>query len=123
MPDPKEEAYKWFKGIGDKYTWYKATRVKDSGNLYTVESGPLARLVVNDVDPLDLRYGSGNLTLSIDTNGDGTADTAVTFNLPGGGSGPGKYQSCTLNRLIGRAQDTLLLIDMLIGSNYRLNGH
>ena len=118
-PDPKEEAYDWFKGIGDKYTWYKATRTKDSnGRLYVVESGPLARLVVNDVDPINLRDGSGNITLSIDTDGDRTADTNVTFNLPAAGSGPGKYQSCTLNRLIARAQDTLLLIDMLIGSNY-----
>jgi len=98
----------------NKYTWYKAPRVVDKGkNVYVVESGPLARLVVNDVDPyLNL---TGDLTsiglLDLSTQADPNHYLRTYY-------GGGKYQSSTANRLIGRLQDTLLLIDMLIGSDY-----
>lgn len=100
------------------YTWYKATRVKDSNDyLYTVESGPLARLVVNGLDP---HLNLNGVQLSID----GGASTLLTFSATGirndlsGLAGLTGWHSTTLNRLIARLQDTLLLIDMLIGSNY-----
>lgn len=106
------------------YTWYKATRVKDdSDKLYTVESGPLARLVINGLDPnLNLNGfalpGTGG-TLVFTTRG---VRTDVYEWAATGGTGVTdtglEWMSSTWNRLIARLQDALLLIDMLIGSNY-----
>ncbi|MFO7966488.1 MAG: nickel-dependent hydrogenase large subunit [Archaeoglobaceae archaeon] len=102
------------------YTWYKATRVKDSDDkLFAVESGPFARLVVNDLDP-DLNLGTSTdpYTIpgtSITLEGDGLR-TDVYEDAAGDGSLG--MASTTWNRLIGRLQDTLLCIDMIIGSNY-----
>lgn len=65
--------------IKKAYTWYKAPRYDGM----VVEVGPLARLVVNDLDPLGLR-------------------------------GVNKDESSTLNRLIARAQEILLLIPEVV---------
>jgi|GEM_PF-933640 Ni,Fe-hydrogenase I large subunit len=90
------------------YTWYKATRVKDSNdNIYVVESGPLARLVVNGVDP--------NLNLG-DLSGLGFPGIDVTNGIRNALGGIDK--SSTGARLFARLQDTLLIIDMLIGTDY-----
>ena len=106
------------------YTWYKATRVKDSNdNLYTVESGPLARLVINGLDPhLNLNGFTlpGTSPALVFTNRGlrtdvyewaATGATGVTDTMY-------EWMSSTWNRLIARLQDALLMIDMLIGSNY-----
>lgn len=83
------------------YTWSKAARVRDNSDpfvLEAVESGPLARLVVNGVDP-DLNGAHGY-----------SLDRASLFY--------DAWKSSTANRLYARLQEMLMLIDMLIGSNY-----
>ncbi|NOZ76654.1 MAG: nickel-dependent hydrogenase large subunit [Euryarchaeota archaeon] len=70
-----------------KYSWAKSTRYKLNGEWLPFEVGPLARLVINRKtigNPLDLR---------IDENGN-PSDTAAN----------------TLNRVIARIQETLLLL-------------
>lgn len=103
---------------GDKYayTWYKATRVKDSDDkLFAVESGPFARLVVNDLDPT-LNLGGQTVPPLGTLNGDGLRNDVYT--AAGYAGSTYAWLSTTWNRLIGRLQDTLLCIDMIIGSNY-----
>ncbi len=68
--------------IKDAYTWYKAPKY----NGMVVETGPLARLVVNNLDPLGLRAEYGQ-----EAN-----------------------KSSTLNRLIARAQEILILIPEVV---------
>ncbi len=95
-------------GLNDRYTytWYKATRAYDGEKTFTVESGPFARLVVNGCDP-DL-----NLTTSSDLGFREYLYDALA-NLPSYG-----WKSTTANRLLGRVQDILLLVDMLFGTDY-----
>lgn len=71
--------------VKDAYTWYKAPRYDNM----VVEVGPLARLVVNDSNPGDLR------------------------------TDPNK--SSTLNRLIARAQEILILIPKVVDWLNELN--
>ncbi len=72
-PDPDQEG---------AYSWGKAPRFEGD----SMEVGPLARLVISDMDPFDLR----------ETLGGGSA------------------QSNTLNRLIARAQEALLVRDQVL---------
>jgi len=72
-PDPDKE---------DAYSWGKAPRFEGQ----SMEVGPLARLVISDMDPFDLRA-----------------------NLGGGAA-----ESNTLNRLIARAQEALLVRDQVL---------
>lgn len=67
----------------DAYTWGKAPRFEGQ----TMEVGPLARLVVSDLDPFDLRATLGG----------------------------GVAASSTLNRIIARAQEILLVRDNVMG--------
>ena len=67
----------------DAYSWGKAPRYDGE----TMEVGPLARLVVADLDPFDLRAELGG----------------------------GPAESNTLNRLIARAQEALLVRDEVLG--------
>ncbi len=77
------------------YNWIKAARVRDSNSVfYPVEAGPLARLVVNGVDP--------------DLNNSMSRDDVFSSS----------WRSTTANRIWTRIQELMLLIDMLIGSNY-----
>ncbi len=96
------------------YTWYKATRVKDSADkLFAVESGPHARLVVNGLDPhLNLNGFTEPFT------GNPFTTSGVRTDVNGWLGGVGAFMSSTWNRLISRLQDTLMVIDMMIGSDY-----
>mgnify|MGYP006274739203 CR=1 FL=1 len=66
----------------EAYSWGKAPRFEGQ----SMEVGPLARMVVSDLDPFDLRATLGG----------------------------GKAKSNTLNRLIARAQETLVVRDQLM---------
>ncbi len=100
-------------GLGDRYTytWYKATRAFDGEKTFTVESGPFARLVVNGCDP-DL-----NLTGDPDV---GLREYLYDYHgsLVSGVSSDYAWLSTTANRLLGRVQDMLLIIDMMFGTDY-----
>ncbi|MFO7966138.1 MAG: nickel-dependent hydrogenase large subunit [Archaeoglobaceae archaeon] len=79
------------------YTWEKSARVKaNNGKIFPVEAGPLARHVVNGVDP-DLFLDLGGLRKALYGS---------------------SWASSTANRLLARLQDMLLCIDILVGTNY-----
>ncbi len=66
----------------DAYSWGKAPRFDGE----SMEVGPLARMVISDLDPFDLRAALGG----------------------------GKAESNTLNRLIARAQEALVVRDQVM---------